>query len=345
MSKLLSPVKLANLALANRVVMSPMCMYEVKKEDGVAEPFHFVHYGARALSKVGLIIIEATAVEPDGRITNNDLGLWNEEQQTELTKLVELLHGFDAQVGIQLSHAGRKAVDASNPLAPSAVAFNERYPLPSEMTLSEIKRVQDSFVQAAQRAANAGVTMIELHGAHGYLMDQFLSPLVNQRTDLYGGSLENRYRFVKETVQAVRAVFSGSLWMRLSLTDYEEPGRQNSLEDWQQVAQWLQADGVDCLDCSTGGVVDKKPNIPIYDGYQVPFAAAIKQVVDIPVAAVGLLDNPDLCEYLLQTNQVDLVLQGRALIRNVNWLADASAKLHDKSFQAYNDSYQRGVKR
>jgi NADPH2 dehydrogenase len=345
MSLLLSPVELAGLSLENRVVLSPMCMYEVKKEDGVVTPFHFVHYGARALSKVGLLIIEATAVEADGRITKNDLGLWNDAQQTELTKLVSMLKGFGTKVGIQLSHAGRKVVDAVYPIAPSGIAFNEKYAVPNEMTIEEITRVQASFVESAKRAQASGIDMIELHGAHGYLIDQFLSPIVNQRKDEYGGSLENRYRFVKEIVQEVRKVFTGSLWMRLSLTDYETEDKQNSIAEWQQVGQWLEADGIDCLDISTGGLLDKRPSIPIYEGYQTPFATAMKEAIEIPVATVGLLDNPNLCEHILQTKQADLILQGRAMIGNLNWLADAAVQLHDESFVPYNDSYGRGVKR
>lgn len=344
MSKLLSPVEIPKLTLANRVVMSPMCMYEVKKEDGVITPFHLVHYGARALSKVGLVVIEATAVAPDGRITNQDLGLWNDQQQNELTKLISLIQSFGSKAGIQISHAGRKATDAVTPLAPSALAFSDTYPMPHDMTLSDINNVQEAFVAACKRATASGVDMIELHGAHGYLLSQFLSPLVNQRKDQYGGSLENRYRFVKEIVVAVRASFKGSLWMRLSLTDFEDEGRQNSIADWQQIGQWLEADGIDCLDISTGGLLDKKPTIPIYDGYQVPYAAAMKQAVSIPVAAVGLLDNPALCEHILQTGEADLILQGRSLLNQVNWLAQAAVDLHDPTFTAYNGSYQRGMK-
>ncbi|OTN75632.1 hypothetical protein A5886_000707 [Enterococcus sp. 8G7_MSG3316] len=344
MSKLLSPIQIPHLSLDNHVVLSPMCMYEVKKEDGIVTPFHHAHYGARALSKVGLVIIEATAVDPDGRITNQDLGLWNDMQKEGLAELVSLLHGFGTKVGIQISHAGRKAMDAQRPLGPSAEAFNESYPVPHEMTLSDINKIKQAFIDACQRADEAGVDMIELHGAHGYLLSQFLSPLVNQRKDQYGGSLENRYRFVKEIVIAVRAVFKGSLWMRLSLTDFEDEKRQNSIAEWQQIGQWLEADGIDCLDISTGGLLDKKPTIPIYDGYQVPFAAAMKQAVNIPIATVGLLDNPTLCEHILQMGEADLILQGRAMINNVNWLAEAAVALHDSTFTAYNGSYQRGIK-
>lgn len=342
MSLLLSPVKMAGLSLKNRVVMPPMCMYEVQKEDGVVTPFHFAHYGSRAIGQVGLIIIEATAVHPEGRLTSQDLGLWNDAQAKELKKLVDSLHFLGAKVGIQLNHGGRKAKDASAPVAPSAIPFSEAYQKPVEMTIEQVKQTQKDFVLAAKRAIQAGVDMIEIHGAHGYLINEFLSPLTNRRQDVYGGSLKNRYRFVKEIINEIRQFYQESLWIRLSLSDYVS--EQNSLKQWQVIAQWLEADGIDCIDVSTGGLIDTKPNIAIHGGYQVPFATTLKQVVTIPVVAVGLLDNPGLCEFLLQTKQTDLVAVGRGLLRNANWLADASKALGDTSFKVYNQSYFRGEK-
>lgn len=342
MSLLLSPVEIAGLNLKNRVVMSPMCMYEVKKQDGVVTPFHFGHYGARAIGQVGLIIIEATGVTPDGRISSQDLGLWNDQQKTELKKLVDQLHYLGSQVGLQLNHAGRKAEDADYPLAPSAIAYNEEFATPNEMTLDEIQLVEQAFVDAVQRAVSAGVDMIELHGAHGYLMDQFLSPLTNQRTDQYGGSLENRYRFVKEVVEKVRAIYQGPLWIRLSLTNYADPKEQNSIEDFQQIGQWLEQAGINCLDISTGGLLDRQPNFPIHAGYQTPFATKMKEAVTIPVATVGLLSDPGMCEYIVENQQADLVVLGRELLRNPNWLVEAANDLHDHDFKVYNHSYQRG---
>ena len=342
MSLLLSPVEMAQLSLKNRVVMPPMCMYEVQKEDGVATPFHFAHYGARAIGQVGLIIIEATAIHPDGRLTNQDLGLWNEEQAQELKKLVASLHFLGATVGIQLNHGGRKAKDAVQAIAPSAIRFNEEYQIPTEMTIATIKQTQKDFIEATKRAIAADVDMIEIHGAHGYLINQFLSSLTNQRQDEYGGSLKNRYRFVKEIITEIRQFYQGSLWIRLSLSDYVT--EQNSLKQWQTLAQWLEADGIDCIDVSTGGLLDIKPNITLHPGYQVPFATALKQAITIPVVAVGLLDDPGLCEFLLQTKQTDLVAVGRGLIRNPNWLADAAKELKDTNFKIYNHSYFRGQK-
>jgi NADPH2 dehydrogenase len=342
MSLLLSPVEMAGLSLKNRVVMPPMCMYEVKNEDGLPTAFHHVHYGARAIGGVGLIIQEATAVEPDGRLSNRDLGIWSDRQGRALADLVMELKAFGSKVGIQLSHGGRKAADALQPIGPSAVGYSKEYQVPKEMTLDDIQRVQSAFVSAARRAQDAGYDMIEIHGAHGYLVNEFLEPLTNLRSDEYGGTLEKRFRFLKEIIEGVKTVFCGPIWVRLSATAYDETGTQNTLQDYQQIAKWLEELGVTCLDISTGGLMDVKPNIPIYGGYQATFSAQIKQAVSIPVTTVGLLHNPELGEYLLQTGQADLIQVGRGLIRNVNWLADAAETLHDHNFQVYNNSYKRG---
>lgn len=342
MSLLLSPINIGKLSLKNRVVMSPMCMYEVKEKDGMITPFHFAHYGARAIANVGLIIIEATAVQPCGRITNYDLGLWNDSQAEKFTELVSSLHYLGSKVGVQLAHAGRKAEDAQPPVAPSAIAFNNTSSLPKALDIDEIKQVKDDFVKAAERAQQADVDVIEIHAAHGYLINQFLSPLTNQRQDKYGGSLLNRYRLLQEITTEIRAIFSGSLWVRLSLTDYDHSGQQNSMEDWTQICQWLKRDGIDVIDVSTGGLLDKAPDLPIHGGYQTPFATAIKQAVDIPVATVGLLTSPTLAEYILQNQQADLIMEGRVLLRNINWLADAAKELHDHQYQPFNAAYQRG---
>ena len=342
MSLLLSPVEMAGLSLKNRVVMPPMCMYEVKNEDGLPTAFHHAHYGARAIGGVGLIIQEATAVEPDGRLSNRDLGIWSDRQGRALADLVMELKALGSKVGIQLSHGGRKAADALQPIGPSAVGYSKEYQVPKEMTLDDIQRVQSAFVSAARRAQDAGYDMIEIHGAHGYLVNEFLEPLTNLRSDEYGGTLEKRFRFLKEIIEGVKTVFRGPIWVRLSATAYDETGTQNTLQDYQQIAKWLEELGVACLDISTGGLMDVKPNIPIYGGYQAIFSAQIKQAVSIPVTAVGLLHNPELGEYLLQTGQADLIQVGRGLIRNVNWLADAAETLHDHNFQVYNNSYKRG---
>ncbi|WP_242258379.1 NADH:flavin oxidoreductase/NADH oxidase [Streptococcus thoraltensis] len=342
MTMLLSPAEIAGLSLKNRVVMSPMCMYEVHKEDGLPTAFHRAHYGSRAIAGVGLIIQEATAVEADGRLTNRDLGIWTDEQANALSQMVDDLHYLGTQVGVQLGHGGRKAHDAIDPIAPSAIGYGADFREPREMTLEDIERVKKAFVDAAKRADKAGYDMIELHGAHGYLINQFLEAQSNQRSDNYGGSLENRFRFLKEVVEEIKKVFFKPIWVRLSMSAYDETGAQNTIEDYQQIGKWLEELGVACLDISTGGLMDVRPNIPIYGGYQAGFTARMKEAVSIPVTAVGLLNSPELGEHLLQSAQADLILLGRGILRNVNWLADAAATLHDYDYKVYNDSYQRG---
>lgn len=346
MSMLLSPAKVGGLSLKNRVVMSPMCLFDVQRKDGVLTPIHFAHYISRAMGQVGLIIIEATAVTPDGRITNHDLGLWNDEQETQLAKLVTTLHQLGAKVGVQLSHAGHKAEDAANPVAPSAIPFSDDFRTPSALTVEQIDQIIDEFGQAAARAQKAGVDMVDIHAAHGYLLDQFLSPATNQRKDQYGGDLKSRYLMLHQVANAIHDHFTGAVWTRLSMTDYMPEGQQNSIADWQQVGQWLAADGIQLLDISTGGLFPKAPDFPVSDGYQTPFATKMKKAVDIPVSTVGLLDNPGLAEYILQNHQADLILEGRALLRNPNWVAYADKALHDHQLRehSYNDSYYRGIK-
>lgn len=344
MSMLLSPANIAGLDLKNRVVMPPMCMYEVKAEDGLPTAFYHAHYGARAIGGVGLIIQEATAVEPDGRLSKHDLGLWNDAQGEALADLVKDLHSLGTKVGVQICHAGRKAADALTPLAPSAIPYDDdTFHPPVEMTLEDIDRIKAAFVAAAKRADAGGYDMIELHGAHGYLINQFLEPMTNQRTDAYGGSLENRFRFLKEIIEAIKPIYSKPIWVRLSVTAYDETGQQNSIQDYQQIAKWLEELGVSCLDISTGGLLPLSPNIPIFGGYQAGFSAKIKEAVKIPVTAVGLLKSPELCEYLLQNQQADLIQIGRGLIKDPNWPAHAAKVLHDRDVKAYNPSYTRGL--
>lgn len=344
MSKLLSPANVGGLSLANRVVMSPMCNYEVLKQDGIPTPYHFAHYGMRAISKVGLIITESTAVDPHGRISNYDLGLWDDAQVPEYKRLVDSLHYLGTKVGVQLNHAGRKAEGEAHPVAPSAIAFDENSQTPDELTVDQIQHIVKEFGAAAKRASEAGVDMIEIHGAHGYLLNQFLSAVTNHREDEYGGTLENRYRIVREVIEAIRVNFKGPIWIRLSLTDYDDTGKENTMKEWQQIGRWLESAGIKLIDVSTGGLLPKGPNFPVHDGYQTPFATKMKEAVNIDVSTVGLLDNPGLCEYILQNNQADLIMEGRALLRNTNWLMDAAHELHDHEFKPYNVSYERGQK-
>ena len=344
MSKLLSPAKIGGIDLSNRVIMPPMCMYEAHKQDGKPTPFHFAHYGMRAISKMGLIIQEATAIEPDGRITNQDLGLWNDEQMEAMKKLVDSVHYLGSKMGIQISHAGRKASDAQAPLSPSGIPYGDPYNPPVEMTLEQIQATIDGFVASSIRAEKAGYDMIEIHAAHGYLISQFLSPLANQRNDQYGGSLENRYRILREIIDGIKAQVALPIWVRISADAYDETGQQNTIEDWQQMARWMEEQGVVAIDVSTGGILSKKPNIPVHAGFQTPYATKIKEAVAIDVITVGLIDDPGLAEFILQTNQADAVMIGRAILRNTNWLNDAAVSLHDHEFKPYNNSYVRGQK-
>lgn len=338
-TKLLSSVKIGKLELKNRVVMPPMCMYEVKKEDGIANDFHFIHYGARAIGGVGLIIIEATAVEPRGRLTMHDLGLWNDEQKNQLSKLVAMLHKFGAKVGIQLSHGGRKALTSEEAVAPSAIAFSEDYKMPQELSKAEIKEIILKYQAAAKRAAEANIDMIEIHIAHGYLLNEFISPLTNLRTDEYGGSLENRYRIVSEIIEAVKQVFNGSIWTRISANEYDEKG--TTIEEFIELAQYMKNQGVEVIDVSSGGVINNPPK-NLYPGYQVERATMIKEKVDIPVSVVGFLADPKIGEFILRTNQADLIAVGRGLIANPNWVLTAAETLREENFKMFNNSYERG---
>lgn len=342
-SKLLEPITIGKLSLKNRVVMPPMCMYEVEKEDGIVTEFHKIHYGARAIGGVGLIIIEATAIEPRGRLTMNDLGLWNDSQVEKFTDLVALLHKFGSKVGVQLAHGGRKAITNEEPIAPSALRFNENYAIPKAMTIAEIQAIVQQFQAAAKRASDANVDMIEIHVAHGYLLNEFISPLTNKRDDMYGGSLENRYRIVKEVIEAVKTVFDKSIWVRISANEYAENG--TTMDEFVQIVSYMKEQGVELVDVSSGGVIDNPPR-NLYPGYQVERATFIKEQTGMPVSVVGFLTDPKVGEFILRTNQADLIAVGRGLIANPNWILIAAEALREQdNFKMYNNSYERGRNR
>lgn len=324
MVKLFEPYTIKNLTLKNRIVMSPMCMYSSLKEDGFVENWHLIHYASRAIGQVGLIIVEATAVHPQGRISMQDLGLWDDKHIDGMKKLVDLVKEHGSKIGIQLGHAGRKADVEGEIFAPSPIAFSERYKNPKEMTQQHIKEVIDAFQQAAIRAKKAGFDMIEIHGAHGYLLNQFLSPLSNKRRDEYGGSLENRYRILKEVIVKIREVWDGPLFVRISASDYHVDGMKP--EDYIQVAEWMREDGVDLIDVSSGGVVPKV-KIQVYPGYQVKFAETIKKETGISVGTVGLINSAELAEEILQNERADLIFVGRELLRNPHWPYKAAKEL------------------
>jgi NADPH2 dehydrogenase len=327
MSKVFSKYKLKNLELKNRVVMAPMCMDSADNQGNV-NSWHYLHYGNRAVGGTGLIIVEATAVESKGRITAMDLGIWSDSHVEGLKKIVKECKSHGAKMGIQLSHAGRKCeVTTEDIIAPSSIAFNEKYKTPKEMSKEDIKEVVKSFKEGARRAKEAGFDVIEIHGAHGYLINEFMSPLANKRTDEYGGSSENRSRILKEVIKAVREVWTEELplILRISAEEYAEGG--NKPEDTAEIINLAKGDGIDMIDVSSGGVVGV--HINTYPGYQITFAETIKAITNLPVIGGGLVTSALMVEEILQNDRADLVYLGRELLRNPYWTLQAAKELQD----------------
>ncbi|MGN4124731.1 NADPH dehydrogenase NamA [Lysinibacillus sphaericus] len=325
MTKLFEPYQLKNISLKNRIVMAPMCMYSAQ-DDGLVTPFHVVHYATRAAGQVGLIVVEATSVVPEGRISNKDLGIWDDAHVEGLTQLVDGMKAYGATTAIQLAHAGRKATVEGEIFAPSAIAFSDAYKTPTEMTIEDIEKVIEAFKQAAIRASKAGFDALEIHGAHGYLISEFLSPAANKRTDAYGGSQENRYRLLRQVIDAIRSVWDGPLLVRVSAEDYAEDG--TTMEDFIVFSRWMKSQDVDLVDVSTGGVV--QANIHVFPGYQVPHAETIKQGADMPTSAVGLIITAIQAEEILQNNRADLIFLGRVLLREPYWPLHAAKELGEE---------------
>jgi NADPH2 dehydrogenase len=325
MNLLFSPFQIKNVILKNRIVMSPMCMYSCYNEDGLVTDWHKVHYTSRAVGQVGLIIVEASAVTPQGRISVHDLGIWSDDHIKGLSELVELAHSQGAKIGIQLAHAGRKAQIKEPIIAPSAIPFQADWPVPKEMDHALIKETVEAFRLAARRARMAGFDVIEIHAAHGYLIHQFLSPLTNHRQDHYGGSKEARYRFLQEVLEAVKTEWSGPLFVRISASDYHPSGL--TVDDYVYMARWMKEQGVDLIDCSSGGLVPVE--IKRYPGYQVPFAEKIKQEAGIATGAVGLITHPVQAEEILQNQRADLILLARQLLRDPYWPLRAAYELNE----------------
>ena len=326
MDHLFTAYQIKGLALKNRVVMPPMCNFNIKKKDGIPTDWHLVHYGARAIGGAGLIIIEMTGVEPDGRITDNCIGLWQDEQIEPLARIVDICHQFGAKVAIQIAHAGRKAQDANRPVAPSEIAFNETFSTPRALKTSEVKEMVIKFRDTATRAIKAGVDAIEIHGAHGYLIHQFHSALTNLRQDAYGQDLT---LFGKEVLQATRAIMPAQmpLIMRISAMEYAENGYQ--LEEAIQMAKAYQQAGVDLFHITSGGEgpIGGAGRPGTHAAYQVPLARAIKKALDIPVIAVGRLEEPALANAVIGNADADLVAIGRGMLRNPNWALEAAHQL------------------
>lgn len=323
MAKLFEPFSIKNVTFKNRIVMAPMCMYESDKEDGQVTDWHRIHYPTRAVGGSGLIILEATAVQPQGRISARDLGIWDDKHIEGLSELVRLISISGAKTGIQLAHAGRKATVEGEIHAPSALPFNEHYKTPAEMSKQEIAETIRAFKLGAVRSAKAGFDVIELHAAHGYLINEFLSPLTNKRTDEYGGSAENRYRMLREIIDAINEVWQKPLFVRISAHDYADGGMAPEL--YLEMAKWMKQQGVDLIDVSSGAVVPAK--IPVYPGYQVKFSETIRQGADIPTGAVGLITSPLQAEEILQNDRADMVFLARELLRDPYWPYRASKEL------------------
>lgn len=321
--KLFEPYTVKGVTLKNRIVMSPMCMYSCMEEDGKVNDWHLTHYTSRAIGQVGLVILEASGITKQGLISPQDLGIWSDEQIPGLKKLVDLNHKFGSKIGIQIGHAGRKAEVPGTIIAPSAVAFNDKMKTPEEMSQTQIDETIDAFQKAAVRAKKAGFDIIELHGAHGYLISEFLSPLANKRTDKYGGSHENRYRFLGEVIDAVNDVWDGPLFVRVSANDYREDG--NSPEDHVYFAKRMKEQGVDLVDCSSGAVAPA--NIDTFPGYQVAYADKIRHEAEIATGAVGLITEPLHAEEILKNDRADLIILARALLRDPYWPLRAARAL------------------
>ena len=342
MTHLFEPFTLRGVTLRNRIGVSPMCQYS--SEDGFANHWHLVHLGTRAVGGAGLVIAEASAVQADGRISPQDLGIWQDAHVEALRPITQFIAEQGAVPGIQLAHAGRKANTArpwegGAPLpepqngwrivAPSAVPFREGYPTPHELTLDEINTLVHDFAAAAARAVTAGFKLIEIHAAHGYLLHSFYSPIANQRTDGYGGSFANRVRLLTEVVREVRRILPDDLPLavRVSSTDWVEGGW--TLADTVDLALRLKHEGVDLIDCSSGGNV-ATAQIPLAAGYQVPFAQAVRHQAGIASAAVGLITQAEQAEQIIANGQADLVLLARAVLRDPYWPLHAAQQLQHK---------------
>lgn len=322
-SALFSPYTVKGVTLKNRIVMSPMCMYSSHNEDGHVQDWHMTHYVSRAVGQVGLIMVEATAVQPQGRISAQDLGIWNNEHIQGFQELNRQIKVHGAKTAIQLAHAGRKAMVEGDIYAPSALAFNEKMKTPVEMATEDIKETIAAFVEGAKRSKEAGFDIIELHGAHGYLINEFLSPLTNKRKDEYGGSTENRYRFLRDIIDGVKDVWDGPLFVRVSANDYHPEGL--TAEDYVTYAKWMKEQGVDLVDVSSGAVVPAA--IDVFPGYQVGFAETIKAGAAIDTGAVGLITSGLQAEEILRNNRADLIFVARELLRDPYWPRTAAKQL------------------
>lgn len=339
MAKLFEPLKIRGVEFRNRIVVSPMCEYS--SVDGFANDWHLVHLGSRAVGGAALVFTEAIAVSPEGRISPSDLGIWKDEHIDFLKRIVSFIHQHGAVAGTQLAHAGRKAsVDAPwrgnkvlsdeengwKPVAPSEVPFNESFKVPHELSKEEIKKVISDFRDGAERAAKAGFKVVEIHAAHGYLINEFFSPVSNTRKDEYGGSFENRIRIMLEIIDAVKKVWpeENPLFVRISASEWSDKGW--NIDDSVKLAKVLKEKGVDLVDCSSGGNV-YKAKIDIGPLYQVPFAEKVKKESGIMTGAVGLITSAQQCEEILQSGKADMIFLARQLLREPYFPLHAAKEL------------------
>ena len=343
MAILFEPIEInPNLYLKNRIIMSPMCQYSAI--DGFPNNWHYVHYITRAVGGVGAIVQEATAVSPEGRISYGDLGIWNDDQMEAYVDMVDEIKKYNCVPGIQLAHAGRKAscgkpwidyhqikpneVNGWKTVSSSDLPFYEEDIPPHSLSIEEIQKVIADFRNAAERSIKAGFEILEIHAAHGYLIHQFYSPLINQRTDQYGGSFENRIRILIEIIDAIKPIIKEqSLWVRISATDWADGGW--TVEDSKKLAKVLELKGVDVIDVSTGGGVSHQ-KIEVKKEYQIPFASAIKADTNMQVGAVGLIETASEAEEILQKEKADLIFIGRELLRNPYFAMNASVELNEE---------------
>lgn len=341
-TRLFDPITIQQVTIRNRAWVSPMCQYSSTEGNGQVQDWHRVHYGVLARGGAGLVMVEATGVTPEGRITPKCLGIWSDDHIDGFRQITDFAHSQGAAMGIQLAHAGRKgsahpwmpnAPSGSVPsseggwttVAPSAIGF-AGMDTPHELTIAEIDELVDAFVAAADRAVRAGFDVLEVHSAHGYLLHEFLSPLSNEREDVYGGSLENRARMLRRIVTAIRAVHpTVPLFVRISATDWVEGGLEAA--DAVTVARWVREDGADLVDVSSGGTIADAV-IPVRASYQVPLAELIKRETDVMVAAVGMITAAMQAESIVTTGQADAVFIGRAALKDPQFALNWASQLH-----------------
>jgi len=355
MSLLFKPITIRSITVKNRIFVSPMCQYSSATKDGSPTEWHIVHLGTRAIGGAGLVMVEATAVTPEGRISPYDLGLWNSKQANSFEPIVEFIEKYNSIPAIQLGHAGRKASrnkpwlgsnrltiekDGWDIVGPSSIPYGETWDTPQELTKQEIKSLISAFSKSAKYAVAIGFKCIELHFAHGYLANQFLSPISNKRPDEYGGSLTNRSRFAIEVVKEVRNVMPDSvpLFARISVTEHVEGGW--NIKDSIELSSMLKSEGVDLIDCSSGGNSPYQI-LETYPGYQVPLSSQVRKGADILTGAVGMIDKAKQAEQILKDNHSDVVFIGRELLRNPYWPLYAKSQLNGGG--AWPDQYLRAL--